>query len=72
MLWFVLIREAKGVDFSTTPLNIMTPVQPNILFSLGLDYSAANTAAYLENFNTAKAYDGYFDPNKCYQYYFDN
>jgi type IV pilus assembly protein PilY1 len=68
LLW--MTTDVMGVEFSVTPLNAPVSPPPNILFSMGLDYNAANTAAYLGDFDNTMAYDGYFDPNKCYEYYF--
>ena len=53
-----------------TPLFLQSPVPPNVLFSLSVEYPTANTAAYQgsNDYSANETYLGIFDPAKCYSY----
>ena len=53
-----------------SPLFLQSPVPPNVLFSLSVEYPTANTAAYQgsNDYSATEAYLGIFDPAKCYSY----
>ncbi len=53
-----------------TPLFLQSPIPPNVLFSLSVEFPTANTAAYqgANNYSENETYLGIFDPEKCYSY----
>lgn len=53
-----------------SPLFLQSPVPPNVLFSLSVEYPTANTAAYQgsNDYSANETYLGIFDPAKCYSY----
>ena len=53
-----------------TPLFLQSPVPPNVLFALSVEYPTANTAAYqgANDYSVDEDYLGIFDPAKCYSY----
>ena len=53
-----------------SPLFLQSPVPPNVLFSLSVEFPTANTAAYqgASDYSANETYLGIFDPAKCYSY----
>lgn len=61
--------KALAVVFSATPLNVPTNPPANVLFSISNEFPSGSSSAYgYSPFDSTTAYDGYFDPNKCYDY----
>ncbi len=52
------------------PLLLQSPVPPNVVFALSVEYPTANTAAYQgsNDYSANEDYLGIFDPAKCYSY----
>ena len=61
---------ALAGTLADTPLYLQSPIPPNVLFSLSVEFPTANTAAYQgsNDYSASETYLGIFDPVKCYAY----
>lgn len=68
MLLYALHSPAGTL--AQAPLTLQSPVPPNVLFSLSVEFPTAITAAYqgANNYSESETYLGLFDPAKCYSY----
>ncbi|WP_283151364.1 pilus assembly protein [Silvimonas soli] len=64
-----------STDLADQPVFTSTPVPGNLLLTLSVEYPTANSIAYPTSFSpwvTTSGFIGYFDPAKCYDYYYDS
>lgn len=68
----VLAGAASGQTASNTvaqsPLTVAGNVPGNLLLVPSVEYPTLDSMANLGNYDTTRAYTGYFDPAKCYKY----
>ena len=69
---FVSLGEpAHAVPLSDAPIFSNTSVPGNLALALSVEYPTAISVANLGNYVHATTYLGYFDSNKCYDYFYD-
>lgn len=66
----LLSSSATPGTLTESPLYLQSPVPPNVLFALSVEYPTANTAAYqgTNDYSRSNTYLGLFDAKKCYDY----
>jgi len=63
------------VDLADQPLSTSATVPGNLLLALSVEFPTAISASYKASttpYTTASTYLGYFDPEKCYRYNYNN
>lgn len=61
-----------GVPISQFPLITSGGAADNLVLVPSVEWPTINSMANLGNYSTTTAYAGYFDEDKCYQYYYSN
>ncbi|WP_084186921.1 pilus assembly protein [Andreprevotia chitinilytica] len=67
--------KAATTTLADQPIFSSSAVPGNMMLDLSVEYPTANSTAYptsLSPYVSATGFIGYFDPGKCYAYYYDN
>lgn len=65
-------HSVQAVPLSDAPIFSNTSVPGNLALALSVEYPTAISVANLGNYVHSSTYLGYFDPNKCYDYFYDS
>ncbi len=63
---------AVAQPVSQSPLSVGGNVPGNLLLVPSVEWPTLNSMANLGNYDSGRVYVGYFDPNKCYNYHYDD
>lgn len=60
--------HAAETKLADQPIRATIAAPANVLLTPSVEYPTAISVAHIGDYDLAKRYDGYFDPNKCYNY----
>jgi len=73
LITLLLGGQARAVvtPLADQPVFSSTSVPGNLLLSLSVEYPTAISVANYASYSSSSTFYGYFDPNKCYTYYYN-
>ena len=64
--------RASSTSLADQPLFSTNSVPGNLLLSLSVEFPTAISVANYQGYSPSSTFYGYFDPNKCYTYYYNS
>lgn len=64
--------QVSAVEIAQSPLYVGSDVPGNLVLVPSVEYPTIISQANIGNYDTARRYSGYFDPEKCYLYHYSS
>lgn len=70
----VTVTASQAATLADAPVFSRSAILGNVAMALSVEWPTGERAAYpgTNDYTSANTYKGYFDPNKCYRYQYDN